>query len=224
MFYFRVDANKHIATGHVMRCLSIAQELKRRGEDCTFITADTESFKLINSWDFNTISLNSSWDKLELEIDTLHQIIKTRNIKRLFVDSYYATDFYLAELSKFTNIIYLDDLGLITNPVHTIINYNNYADTLGYKKRFEKNNVKLLLGSQYVPLRQEFQKVESVFKKEVKNILITTGGGDIYNVAGSIISQISLDDRFDKYKFHIVSGTFNKNLESFENIEEKIVP
>ncbi|MFI3213894.1 MAG: UDP-2,4-diacetamido-2,4,6-trideoxy-beta-L-altropyranose hydrolase [Eubacteriales bacterium] len=40
MILFRVDGNTSIGTGHVMRCLSIAQALNALGESCEFITAD----------------------------------------------------------------------------------------------------------------------------------------------------------------------------------------
>ena len=36
----RVDANEIVATGHVMRCLAIAEELRKIGQELLFISAD----------------------------------------------------------------------------------------------------------------------------------------------------------------------------------------
>lgn len=47
MIYIRADANEIIGTGHVMRCLSIAEESRRRGEEVTFIAADNNSKKAV---------------------------------------------------------------------------------------------------------------------------------------------------------------------------------
>ena len=40
MIIFRVDANETIATGHLVRCISIAVELIKRGEPCLFLLAE----------------------------------------------------------------------------------------------------------------------------------------------------------------------------------------
>lgn len=47
-FYIRADANSQIATGHVMRCMSIAEALERRNYRCIFIMADHEGLSLIH--------------------------------------------------------------------------------------------------------------------------------------------------------------------------------
>ena len=37
---FRADASYKIGTGHVIRCLTLAEELRRKNVDCTFICRD----------------------------------------------------------------------------------------------------------------------------------------------------------------------------------------
>lgn len=39
-FAFRVDSSSIIGTGHVMRCLTLAEELRERGHDCVFLCRD----------------------------------------------------------------------------------------------------------------------------------------------------------------------------------------
>ena len=41
--YIRCDGNKEIATGHLMRCLSIATACVDKGAQITFLVADKES-------------------------------------------------------------------------------------------------------------------------------------------------------------------------------------
>ena len=75
MFYIRTDANKEIATGHVMRCLSVAGELKKHNIDTTFITADHEADELIHRRGYQTICLNSVWNDLEIEIFNINATV-----------------------------------------------------------------------------------------------------------------------------------------------------
>ena len=78
--YIRVDANKVIATGHVMRCISIAIELKEQGSHVIFIVADADSENLIKSKGFDTLCLNSIWNQLDLEIEKMVEVIQKYKI------------------------------------------------------------------------------------------------------------------------------------------------
>ena len=40
LVYIRTDGNETIATGHLMRCLSIARALKKRGAAVAFLVSD----------------------------------------------------------------------------------------------------------------------------------------------------------------------------------------
>lgn len=54
--YIRVDGNSVIATGHIMRCLAIADAFKIRGEDVVFVTADRYPEKIINLRGYKVIT------------------------------------------------------------------------------------------------------------------------------------------------------------------------
>lgn len=54
--YIRVDGNSVIATGHIMRCLAIADAFKIRGEDVVFVTADRYPEKIINLRGYKVIA------------------------------------------------------------------------------------------------------------------------------------------------------------------------
>lgn len=47
MLYIRTDMNEQIATGHIMRCISIADALTVAGEAVTFILADEQAVDLL---------------------------------------------------------------------------------------------------------------------------------------------------------------------------------
>ena len=47
MVYIRTDANKLVATGHIMRCITIAKKIKAFNENVIFIVKDDDTVKMI---------------------------------------------------------------------------------------------------------------------------------------------------------------------------------
>lgn len=80
MIIFRTDVSLKIGTGHVVRCLSLAKELRRRGKRCIFICRDNkdELFSLIKDEKFELILLPILKDKKKIIIS--NQIIKNLNM------------------------------------------------------------------------------------------------------------------------------------------------
>ena len=48
MIFFRVDSNNMIASGHIMRCITIAKEVIRRGYKAKFLISDNESISFLD--------------------------------------------------------------------------------------------------------------------------------------------------------------------------------
>lgn len=219
MIAIRVDGNPQIATGHVMRCLSIANGLKKSGHTPLFIVADDVSENLLSQTSFQTVNLHSEWDNLESEISQIAAVLQQHKITKLIVDTYFVTENYLSSLEKICPVIYIDDLNLFQYPVSAVVNYNIYAFDIPYPEIYRGTKTKLLLGPQYAPLREEFHNIEPCVRDAVKKILITVGGADRDNIAGKIIQEVTADKRFSRIEFHVVAGRLNPHLEKLREME-----
>ena len=175
MFFIRADANKSIGTGHIMRCLSIAEEFRRRGEAVTFITADNYSEEMIATKGFPVVCLHSIWNDLDRETESLVETIRTLHIEILLIDSYYVTDLYLRTIRKYTKVVYIDDVDSFIYPVDLLVNYNMYANDLDYEMRYRKAgfDTQFALGCGYATLRTEFSNLHKTVKEKVSDILVT---------------------------------------------------
>ena len=211
MIYIRADMNEQIATGHIMRCLSIADALRGLGEPVRFILADEQAVSLLKQRGYDAIVLHTQWNCMEEELSVLSQVIRNEHIDKLLIDSYQVTQRYLAELSKLVTTFYIDDLNLFEYPVDAVICYANYWKKFQYKINDKRTTY--LLGMKYVPLKQAFWNCEAKNKKEkADNLLILTGGSDPFNVTEQILDSI------DTYQFQtidVICGIYNTNYNKF---------
>lgn len=186
--YIRVDMNPVIATGHVMRCLSIADEICRIGGKVVFITADECPVEMIGERGYETLILHSDWQNMEGELPQLFDLIREYEIKNLLVDSYQVTSDYLQVLKEKLQVTYLDDLDEFDYPVNQLICYANYYDSFSYGKKNEKDGY--YLGMKYVPLRGVFQNcAPKEINESVNKVLLLSGGSDSYNIIEKMVEH-----------------------------------
>lgn len=205
MIYIRTDMNKTIATGHVMRCLAIADAARSCGEETTFILADGQAVQLLKDRGYSSIILHSVWNDMESEFPALEQVIKENKISRLLVDSYQVTDYYLKCLCNLVKLIYLDDLNAFHYPVHALICYANYWKKFRYEEQY--SDTELYLGTKYVPLRQEFSDCpKKKISLQIEKLLIMSGGTDPYGVMDKLLVRLN---RRQYKRIDVICGRYN---------------
>lgn len=213
MIGFRVDANEHIASGHLMRCLSIAEECIQNGEEVIFIMADRINVsmeeKLVNKH-IPYIILDSDWTRLDNELSLLAKVIEQKNLSWLVVDSYYATATYLKALECYTRVLYIDDLNKEKYEISSLLRYSQWPDDRSYIDKYRNSDISLLVGMKYTPLRKEFAVGRSIKLQDRENaILITTGGTDICNVTGKLLEMLGNYRDFSGYHKYVIVGGMN---------------
>lgn len=215
----RTDANNVIAMGHLVRCMSIAKQLKNMGQNVKFIISERFSEKYIEENGFESICLNNKYDDKDSEIEELVRILKEENISKLLIDSYEVTMFYMEELKKNTKIIYIDDINSFKYPADIIINYADSASMSRYEGRGYKDE-KFLFGSRYIPLRPEFGGESIVINGNINSVFITTGGTDSYNMIIDIIKRMQECGYLD-IDVHVVVGKFYEKLDELKNLSKE---
>lgn len=233
----RADANEEIAMGHIMRCITIAGQLKKSGSEVVFFTADEYAAELLKQAKMDQVCLHSKWNEMEKEIPILREELKKRGCSKLLVDSYLVTAKYFEGLSDLCKLIYIDDCFEEIYPVDMLINYNAYHvrfDYRGaYQNRASQKKTELLLGTAYVPLREEFQgqrdadshtsvkdkePVENDGTEAERQILLSSGGGDVYHALAGILDEAIKNKEFDEVIFHVVVGKFHPNAEELHRL------
>ncbi len=223
MIFFRADGNKTIGTGHIMRCLSIADAFKKHGEQAIFILADDSLKLLVEERGYETVILGTDYIIMSNELDNMKDLIAKHQPHCLFIDSYFVTKEYLISLKELVKTVYIDDLAAFAYPVDILINYNIFAEDIDYSALYKNENVKLpkmLLGLKYVPLREEFANIEKRYVPEkCSNVLISTGGADPIHLALKLAEYVSQNCN-EELTYHFLVGAANTDKEKIESIAD----
>ncbi|MCL1491736.1 MAG: UDP-2,4-diacetamido-2,4,6-trideoxy-beta-L-altropyranose hydrolase [Pseudanabaena sp. Salubria-1] len=215
----RADASDLIGTGHVMRCLALAQGWQDQGGKAIFVLANKSpelearllSEKMIILYlsvkagchedAHQTVDFTQQFAAQWVVVDGYHfgaeyqKVIKDFGTRLLFIDDYGHADYYYADLVLNQNIAANQDL---------YINRETYT--------------KLLLGTEYALLRREFWKWrdwQRVVNPIASKILITLGGSDPDNVTLKVIQALNLLNK-DNLEVNVVIGGSNPHYECLQ--------
>ena len=224
MLFIRTDANEQIATGHMMRCKTIAYELKAMRKKVTFLVSDDDSTKLLNDNAFPFRVLHTRWDDLNTqdEIECIQNILREsyaqeKEFPVMLVDSYYVKNIYFMQLKDYARIVFLDDLAEEVYDVDVLINCNITYENYFYGERYKGKNVRTVLGTSYVPLRRQFGEEKTVKTdytiKGRPKILLMCGGADSQNVLWMMLNFFSHKADFDSCEYHVVTGAYHSHME-----------
>lgn len=220
MIWIRADGNSEIGIGHVMRCLTVAEELQALGREVCFVLADKNMVGILQDRGLDCLVLHTDYTCMESELDILSDLVRKHCPELMLIDSYYVTEEYFRQVSRLVKTAYMDDMGICSDFVELLINYNIYASREMYKVK-EGSEVRFLLGSAYAPLRKEFRNNENVKPKTVKNVFISTGGSDKYNLAGTILECVLKDEKLKEFTYHVICGKMNIHAEALKKLEEQ---
>lgn len=210
----RVDGSAEIGTGHIIRCLALAEELSYRGFRTIFCTKDFDSGLIMKikseGFDCSVIPVNIS---LGEDMKHFAGIAQKYNADVTITDNYYFTDGYLKHLKdNFKVVVSIDDIADTFFYSDILINQNINATPEKYYGKTE-NGAKMLLGPTYALLRPEFKKYHNQLREfdKVKNILVTLGGCDPKNQTLKVLKALEMVK--GDFSITAVIGVGNSNEE-----------
>lgn len=223
----RVDASVQIGTGHLMRCLALAQAWKDVGGQVIFITAcqSEELLQRLREEGFDIHLLGrpypdpSDWD---LTKDILASYPNTWVV----LDGYHLDGNYQQKAKKAGHrLLVIDDMAHLKHYYADIVlNQNLHAEQLHYSC---EPYTRLLLGTHYVLLRREFLAWKE-WKREIpevaRRVLVTLGGSDPENHTLKVIQILQKVDVPDLEAI-VVVGASNPHADVLEaEVKETHIP
>jgi UDP-2,4-diacetamido-2,4,6-trideoxy-beta-L-altropyranose hydrolase len=213
----RADGNVRIGTGHIMRCLSLAQGVKRAGGEVMFAVAEISASleERFSATKIPFAKINFPIGSAEDAAQTI-QLAREQNADWIVADGYsFAADFQKQIKQAGFRLLLFDDYGHAESYcADLILNQNIHANAALYEKRAQ--NTRLLLGTHYALLRDEFlayRNWKRTFPPVARKLLVTLGGADPDNVTGKVIEALRDFDLECK----IVVGGSNPHLAALQS-------
>lgn len=209
---FRTDATSQIGTGHFMRCLTLADALKKRGTHIRFVSrglpTHLRDMLAAKGMELTLLSSNedsSATDELAhshwlgasqaQDVEATIQALSDQSWDWLIVD-HYALDarWESAMRTSTKQIMVIDDIADRKHDCDVLLDQNFYADMQTRYAGKVPEHCQLLLGPRYALLRDEFRKLREQVKPRtgpVKRILVFFGGVDADNYTGRAIKALA---------------------------------
>lgn len=236
---FRVDASLQIGSGHVMRCLTLADELERHGYECLFICRSHQGHlgELITAKGFGLHLLPTSNDagsegasggghnhahwlgvSWQTDAQQTSEVLEGLSAEWLVID-HYALDARWEDMvaPRVGHVFVIDDLADRPHNCALMLDQNLGRLPSDYSRLVPESCLKLI-GPGYALLRSEFaqlreKSLERRRTPDLKRILISLGGVDQFNVTGRVLSALASSSLLSHVYLDIIMGATAPHLE-----------
>ena len=229
----RTDASAQIGTGHVMRCLTLADELRERGADIIFVCREFDGnlcgyieekhyivhrLPVSNEQEHNiegnlkhAVWLGADWQTDARQVEEIIKGVDTPP-DWLVVDHYAIDERWEGHLRPYVKkIMAIDDLADRPHDCDLLLDQNFYENLESRYDGLVPAWCKKLLGPKYALLRPEFREARKNLRKRdghVKRIMIFFGGSDPSNETAKALEAVRMLNRPD-IAVDVVVGSAN---------------
>ncbi len=194
----RVDSSEQIGSGHLMRCLTLAERLRKKSAEVHFISRDLAGslHRLVEEHGFplhllpqheedTNLTGYAAWLTVPQAVDaeeTGEILSRMQPVNRLVVDSYALDAVWEQRLRPLVREIFvIDDLANRPHECDILLDQNFYREMWHRYDGLVPPTCKLLLGPSHALLREEFYEAREHLRERdgiLCRILVFYGGSD----------------------------------------------
>jgi UDP-2,4-diacetamido-2,4,6-trideoxy-beta-L-altropyranose hydrolase len=212
---FRADASITIGSGHIMRCLTLADVLHQQGATVQF-ACYTEPGDLCDFIEHQGYSVQ--------RLSTRDARIRT-SVEWLVVDHYALDASWEGQMRAYAkHMLVIDDLANRPHNCDVLLDQNLYHAMEHRYQDLVAPQCRQLLGPDYALLRPEFYQVRQTLAQrtgEIQRLLVFMGGSDPSNETTKALKAIQALKVSD-WSIDVVVGNSNPNKHAIEQLCQKI--
>jgi UDP-2,4-diacetamido-2,4,6-trideoxy-beta-L-altropyranose hydrolase len=211
---FRVDSSAQMGSGHLMRCLTLANELRDSGATVNFLSRQHPGhlIQLLESQGYSVLRLiapavtntavgedYAAWLGVSQTADASEtlQYLARESPDWLVVDHYGLNCEWERQMrSAVGRILTIDDLANRRHDCDVLLDQNYFGSTTQqrYAGLTEGESCRLLLGPRYALLQPEYRMMRPLAPPRdgiVRRVLVFFGGSDAANDTGRVLEALS---------------------------------
>ena len=207
-YLFRLDADSQIGTGHLMRCLAIADTLHAQGGHCAFACRPlpaTLQHKL------------QAYSLLELDDDAAFWLALTELTPHWLIVDHYGLDAeFEAQVRRHgSKILVLDDLADRRHDADLLLDQGPLRRDADYRALINAD-CQLLLGADYALLRPEFVTRRKIAATQFRRGFISFGGADPAHACLRTLQALTATQWWTSCEWTLLAGAANPDWEALE--------
>jgi len=193
----RVDAGRSLGLGHLMRCLTLADQLSGEGVQCVFLVRADEATSLVIEAGHEVLELPPEPADEETDAEQCLAVLD-RRVDWLIVDHYGLGEAWeRAMRGCAARLAAIDDLGR-SHDVELLLDQNELPDAaLRYVGQLPEHS-RMLVGARFALLRPEFAREPRQRDGSIGRLLVNFGGSDPANataLALDALERVAWTDR-----------------------------
>lgn len=206
-FGIRVDSSARIGTGHLVRCLTLANKLRSRGEDVIFLSQSlaNDMSSQVTDAGFEVLNVDTSRTNHESpeERDALEslRLIKSRSINRVILDHYDLSLGWEEQIGKEVDQVFvIDDLFHRRHHSDLLLNQNLVPPNDDAYSGSDHGARHVLIGPKFALLQDEYASVRTIRPADnsrVERISVFMGGSDPDNATDLVLRSLNAIDLTD---------------------------
>ena len=228
---FRCDASVHIGSGHVMRCLTLANSIAQHGGRCHFIcrTLPGHLIDVIKAHGHRAHQLPVPGDpigwlgvSLDSEIAQVQPLLAQIAPDRVIVDHYgIDAQWEIQVPPSWCPVMVIDDMADRPHVCDILLDQNLGRQVCDYDGLVPED-CQRLIGPDYALLRPEFAAIRTASlarrkNAELRHIMISMGGADADNVTTDVLDALSRCDHLPRQAhITVVMGGSAPHLETVQ--------
>ncbi len=216
----RADASTAIGTGHIFRCLSLAEKLRKEGAEVVFLTRTLAGH------------INTRIDAQGFRItevpepdDPAAYLPAIGLLDWLVVDHYGISAPWETHARPFTrHLMVLDDLADRSHDCDLLVDQNFFEDMDTRYRQLVPESATIFVGPAYALLRPEFRQLRGRLGErsgEIRRMMISLGGADPNNATRTVLDGLALLD-LSGIEVDVIVGAANPQPEQIQERTEAL--